>query len=256
MSIHLLTFGGDYHGDNYISAAENLRNWAQEFNVFESITVINREFLLQDSEFSSKHMNFILQNKRGFGYWVWKPYIIYKKLQQLKEGDILLYLDACCFLNVKGKDKFLEMIELVKQNPDGNLFFEYDQIISDWCKMDLIDALDAKEVMYKREVMPAVEFITVNIKMITFYKVFYEIACNYHLIDDTPSVAPNSLSFHEHRHDQSIFSILVRKYLPRSISTELYQTNFYYYKKEEQGREFPIWIHANNHYGYKPPKIL
>jgi glutaredoxin-related protein len=33
---------------------------------------------------------------------------------------------------------------------------------------------------------------------------------DYHLIDDSPSILPNSSQFIEHRHDQSVFNILVK----------------------------------------------
>ena len=38
------------------------------------------------------------------------------------------------------------------------------------------------------------------------------IGCNYHLIDDTPSLLENTVDFREHRHDQSIYSLLLKKY--------------------------------------------
>ena len=39
---------------------------------------------------------------------------------------------------------------------------------------------------------------------------WYEIGCDYHMIDDSPSVASNLPCFKEHRHDQSIFSLLTK----------------------------------------------
>ena len=39
-------------------------------------------------------------------------------------------------------------------------------------------------------------------------KRWYEIGCNYHMIDDSESYMKNDSTFTEHRHDQSIFSIL------------------------------------------------
>jgi len=36
----------------------------------------------------------ILSQKRGAGYWLWKPYIILKTLQQVPENDIVFYYDA------------------------------------------------------------------------------------------------------------------------------------------------------------------
>ena len=37
---------------------------------------------------------------------------------------------------------------------------------------------------------------------------WYELSSDYHNIDDSPSISKNYESFIEHRHDQSIFSLL------------------------------------------------
>jgi len=37
---------------------------------------------------------------------------------------------------------------------------------------------------------------------------WYETCCNYTLIDETPSTIQNHSSFKEHRHDQSVWSII------------------------------------------------
>lgn len=41
---------------------------------------------------------------------------------------------------------------------------------------------------------------------------WYELGCDYHNIDDSPSILKNIDGFIEHRHDQSIFSLLTKKY--------------------------------------------
>ncbi len=41
---------------------------------------------------------------------------------------------------------------------------------------------------------------------------WYNIGCNYHMIDDSPSIKENYNNFIEHRHDQAIFSLLLKKY--------------------------------------------
>jgi hypothetical protein len=48
---------------------------------------------------------------------------------------------------------------------------------------------------------------------IDFFNKWFEtsIVDNYHLIDDSPSIIKNDKSFKEHRHDQSIFSILINQ---------------------------------------------
>ena len=47
---------------------------------------------------------------------------------------------------------------------------------------------------------------------------WYNIACNYNLIDDSESINKNFDCFKEHRHDQSIFSLLIKKYNLNNIS--------------------------------------
>jgi hypothetical protein len=44
-------------------------------------------------EFQEANANILNQN-RGGGYWLWKPYIIVHMLEQLEEGDYLMYTDA------------------------------------------------------------------------------------------------------------------------------------------------------------------
>lgn len=46
-----------------------------------------------DPEFRRNHSE-ILTQKRGAGYWLWKPYVIYRSLLSMREGDILMYADA------------------------------------------------------------------------------------------------------------------------------------------------------------------
>ena len=48
-----------------------------------------------DPAFREKNKD-ILSRKRGNGYWLWKPYVIYKTIvEKLKDGDYLIYSDAC-----------------------------------------------------------------------------------------------------------------------------------------------------------------
>lgn len=52
-----------------------------------------------DIERKFKEKNASIWNaKRGAGYWIWKPYIIDKTLNQLKQNDYLLYMDAGAYL--------------------------------------------------------------------------------------------------------------------------------------------------------------
>ena len=66
---------------------------------------------------------------------------------------------------------------------------------------------------------------------------WYTITENYHLIDDSPSILPNDNSFSENRHDQSIFSLLRKKYGTISIIDETNQWRW----DENEYIHFPIY---------------
>ena len=109
MQLHYLTFGGPT--ESYRAAVQRLRDEAQQMNVFSSITTLTDVELQQDTAFWEKHGNFILSNPRGYGYWIWKPYLIQQKLLEIPDGDILLYSDAGCELNPYAKRRFFELVK-------------------------------------------------------------------------------------------------------------------------------------------------
>ena len=53
-------------------------------------------------------------------------------------------------------------------------------------------------------------FIKKNNTTLEFVKEWYNLSCNYHFIDDSPSILKNDDTFKEHRHDQAIFSLLLK----------------------------------------------
>jgi hypothetical protein len=55
--------------------------------------MLNKRVFDSDPRFADRNKN-ILQRKRGAGYWLWKPYIIYRELYAARDGDIIIYADA------------------------------------------------------------------------------------------------------------------------------------------------------------------
>ena len=55
-------------------------------------------------------------------------------------------------------------------------------------------------------------FIKKTPENIEFIKKWYSLCCIYNLIDDSSSIEKNDSSFIEHRHDQSIKSLLAKQY--------------------------------------------
>ena len=80
-----------------------------------------------DREFYVKHKN-ILDQKRGCGFWLWKPYLINRTLQKLSYGDYLFYSDAGA-LFLKGVGNLIFELDKYKQDIMG---FELPLIEEQW----------------------------------------------------------------------------------------------------------------------------
>jgi hypothetical protein len=106
MSTNFLTFANT----DYMST-DRIASQASEFNIFSSITCWTEDDI---PEFIDKHRHHFNLYSDKFGLWLWKPYIIQKRLNELNEGDYLLYLDAGSHLNKKGLSRFNEYISFLK----------------------------------------------------------------------------------------------------------------------------------------------
>lgn len=213
MSVEFITFGS--HA-NYIDAAKRLVTQANELQVFNKTTMYTVADLQADTAFWAKHGQFLMENARGFGFWIWKSYLIKKNMETMKDGDILMYLDCGCELDVKERDYLVECIERVKVDKHiGSSTYQPEKL---WNKMDLLLKFDAlkEEVLETEQRQGGVLLLLVCPETRKFVKEWYETCCDYHLVDNSPSVARNLSCFREHRHDQAIYSLLVKRGTPYS----------------------------------------
>jgi len=212
-----ITFAAN--GTNYIDAANRLITQANSLNFFNQTYLYTIDDLIADKQFWQTHSEFILKNNRGFGYWIWKPYIIKKTLETLSDGDILLYLDAGCEIDINEKQYLFELVQKLDVNNNKLIIGTYGcGFVNNWCKMDLILKLDAEQqYLNTPQHQAGANLYIINHITREFINEWYEICCDYHMIDDSLSKNDTFLnneldSFIEHRHDQSVFSLLSKKY--------------------------------------------
>jgi hypothetical protein len=206
-----LTFGAG--NENFVSARERLVQQAKMMGVFHRVYGVGEKDLKDDVEFWSKHGDFVSSNPRGYGYWLWKPYLILTIMSQMRDGDTLLYLDCGCELDPRKRALLLECFDIVQE--DFVMATIWDELCCDinWCKMDLVEYLNARNsgcLCTPQKQAGVILFVCNNVTR-AFVKEWYELACQYSFLDDTPSISPNLEYFYEHRHDQSIFSLLAKK---------------------------------------------
>lgn len=199
---------------------------ARSLNRFNEIRIYNDSKIGYD--FKLKYGNIINEYPRGYGYWVWKPYIIFQTLLSMNDGDILLYADSGCWINSKGTLIFDEYIHFLSQSNydflffDPNLdqlnaqngFFKYDLSESTWSKNDIFHFFNTdKNIEFKNsQQLAATSFFvkktTRSIELIKYWQSLWQ--TNFELIDDSPSISTNSRNFIENRHDQSILSSIIK----------------------------------------------
>jgi len=222
-----ITFGGPT--SNYHNSVNRITNEAFRMDFFTEICGYTEQDLISDGNFWSTHGNFIQTNLKGYGYWIWKPYFICKKLKELDYGDILIYCDCGCEVNTNGKKRLLEYIELLENDPNnyGILAFNTVYLEQHVSKKELFDYLQFND---------NVKVMTHNIATVIIIKKtphsenvinkWFEVSQNYDIINDNKHMVQD-INFLGHHHDQSIFSVLVNNYgCIKTLTDETYYINW------------------------------
>lgn len=167
-----------------------------------------------EPQYWSKYHSFYEQNPRGYGYWIWKSYFIRRTLGNLKNEDILVYLDAGCEINKFGFLKFRKYLKLVKTCSSGLVVFHNGYIERQWTKGDIIDFFhvrDIKGILDSEQIMGGVLILRNCKQSRCIIQKWYDVIHNFPpLVTDSPSKVLNYPDFIENRHDQSVFSILCK----------------------------------------------
>lgn len=179
----------------------------------QSPDTITQEFMGMNAE--------IFKHDRGYGYWVWKPYFIYKSMLNCQDGDILIYSDAGV--------EFIQPVQYIIDKMDQDIFFFTNGFPHvEWCKGDVMQTIlfrissmvtETKCGVFAnygvdqfKQVQASVIFFRVNETTRNFVKEWLLYCQMPGFIDDSPSKLPNYPTFAEHRHDQAILTCLQIKY--------------------------------------------
>ena len=200
-----------YDDGTHTTYLENLLNSVKIFGKQFEIIIFKKESL--DKNFVHKHSD-ILNLPRGGGYWLWKPYIINETLKKIKDNDLVFYLDLKYYFIEDFTELYYDYMKehdilIWKNHPNDNTF-----LMKKYCKMDVI----LKYNMYEPIIKNNLEDYwagAIIIKNNNFTKdiisQWLNMCCIYEDITDTDSINPNIEEFIEHRHDQSLLSIVLYK---------------------------------------------
>ena len=217
--LYFLVYNDGTH-DSYLNKLlHSVKTYGAEFKII----IFDKKSI--DKEFLTKHDD-ILKCHRGGGYWLWKSYIINETLKTINDGDIVFYLDSTyyfidnftdfCFDSLKTSD-----FVVWKNKPNESTYY-----MKNWCKMDVITKFNMFDTVFTNnaeDCWGGALLIKKTGKTVEYIKEWLDICCDYENISDYPSKLPNSSLFQEHRHDQSLLSIIIHKY---NISMRIFERKY------------------------------
>ena len=194
---------------------------SKEMDIYRDIKVYGFNDLSDEKKKQIKSFKI----KRLYGYASWKPEIILDCIEKIPENSILQYSDIGCHLNINGIQRLKEYIDISKKK--GILGFQYKipnfkfkkklkfqvYLEKQYTKSDLFKFFNielSSPIVDSEQVWSGTMFLKNDLKTKIFLRKWLEICEINHLVDDSPSKNKNHNDFIEHRHDQSIFSILCK----------------------------------------------
>jgi hypothetical protein len=154
----------------------------------------------------------ILDQRKGMGHWLWKPFIISEALNSLSDGDLVIYIDA----GARIIDRLDPLLALCNEQQPVLLFGNGNHTNSMWTKRDAFVLMDCDSEYYWRG-LPCDAACCVFRKgpvALRFLQDWLKYGCDERIITHIPNTCgkKNLPDFIEHRHDQSILSLLAQKY--------------------------------------------
>ena len=220
--IHFISYGDE----KYNIAKQRIYNEAKNTGWFNLINCYGKQDLTSDFV---KEFEKILSLNRGGGYWIWKFDIILNKLQEINNGDFLIYADSGCSINLNGKKRFYEYIEMIKNNKYKIISFElnYPEIM--WTTNEIFNSFNISENNILRKSKHLMSTIMIMQKCDAVINIFKDcldkIRINPLLITDHYNINQR-IYFKDNRHDQSILSVCRKKHGTIILPDETWDKNF------------------------------
>lgn len=199
------------YGDHKFEMAKNrFIQQADALNVFDKIIAYSEDELSEELCNSE-----VFKEKRGGGLWSWKPDVILTTLNNLEDGDILVYCDAGCSLYASKEwqrtwDE-LKRYELIAQR----IYQRTDQ----WTRKNILQYFEFSNAHHWEKCFQFLATVVIlkgspfTRKLIAEWrKLMIE---HPEMVKDVTSAERKSENkkFIENRHDQSLYSALIYKYL-------------------------------------------
>ncbi len=204
---HFLTFGTE----KYYPSVKRITEEAINSKVFSSVTSI-LDSDIKESYYDSYPHIFDPSARGKHGYWGWKPFIILNKLNEIPDGDSVMYLDSRS--HFCGNEKEKERIEELFSLTEYVLAHHLSDPERGWTKRETLKffGIDETPEMETLQRMGGIVFVRNNERSRAFIKEWFDTIINhFEIVNDSKDLNNQHPHFIDHRHDQSIFSILTKR---------------------------------------------
>jgi hypothetical protein len=163
----------------------------------------------------------------GPAYYVWKPQLVGRALEAARDGDLVMYADSGCHF-VRDPGPYLDA---AAAHPSGLLCMALtyaDGTVHtnrQWTKEDAFRALAVEPddpIRGLPQILASVFVVRRQDSTRRLVRRWEALSRDLHLVDDSPSAAPNAVDFVAHRADQSLWSILCRRAGAEPLPDETY----------------------------------
>jgi|688.fasta_scaffold140402_1 hypothetical protein len=247
MKLHLLSFGTSFNfGGALTRILVQSTQWQNNNqSVFASVNIFNEKTLQHFMpEWWNTHGTFVQQNSRGFGFWSWRSELIKKCLANLPQNEILLWIDCGCQLNFNGYNRLVDYYNLANQH--NILAFDVGMPEKQWTKIDTLERVSKNfmDSANSGQLIGGINFWKNTAQNIDILTEIQSICCanNYHYVDDSQSNKSELPEFQDHRHDQSITSLVLKNHGSYiALPDETYWAPDWH----TRGSNYPIWAIRN-----------
>lgn len=205
MKKYFITYGDE----KFAASKARIVRQANELNIFDKVFACGPEDVTQEVRDSV-----LMSIPRGGGLWVWKPDVILTALQEIEEGDILIYADAGSLLKKTKEwdwyDKKLQTYDMIAQR----IYYRTYK----WTRQEIIDMFpdNPRDWTFKYQHCATTIAFRKSPFTMKFVEEWRRLMLDHPeaVMDVTPEEFPNQpRGLVENRHDQAIFSALVYRYL-------------------------------------------
>lgn len=200
-----------------------------------------------DEDFTERNRD-ILSAKKGNGFYLWKPYFLNKTYKELQDGDYLIYTDSgSVYVN-----KIQYLIDCMEKEQLNLMVFslEKEMLEKKYTKRDAFILMGCDSEEYAETPQSIGGYVVM--KKSPFVEKFLaedlEYAQDSRIITEQPNTqgVSNYEEYITHRHDQSVWSLMSKKYKLKRFRDPSQFGMINYYESEVEARStFPQIIDSH-----------